>query len=117
MTHFIESLSVSKHAQERTRQRGFTNHDVELMCRYGTPVGDGILMTRDAVRELAWLPSERQRVERLLGAVAIVQASTIVTVFRTSKKWRTTKMHKTRGRTRHHKVGQSFNTTILGEAA
>lgn len=117
MTPFIESLRVSKHAQERTQQRGFTNHDVELMCRYGTPVADGILMTRDAVRELAFLPSERQRVERLLGAMAIVQESTLVTVFRTSKKWRTTMMHKTRGRTRHRDTGPIFNTSLLGEAA
>lgn len=117
MTQLIASLVVSRHAHERTRQRGFTQRDVELMCRYGTPVGDGILMTRDVVRELACLPDERQRVERLLGAVAIVQANTIVTVFRTSRKWRATRMHKIRGWARHHKERQNFNISLLGEAA
>lgn len=117
MPQMIATLIVSKHAQERKQQRGFTNHDVELVCRYGIPVTDGYLMTRHAVREAATLPGERQRAERLLGAVAIVQESVIVTVFRASKKWRTSIIHKSRRHARRQSRNAIYQFRDLGETA
>lgn len=84
----IATLAVSRHAEERMRQRGFTNRDVELVCTYGTPIPDGYLVTRGDAKELATVPGERQRGERLLGAVVIEQEGVIVTVFRANKRWR-----------------------------
>ncbi|KAA6184218.1 DUF4258 domain-containing protein [Thiohalocapsa marina] len=103
MHQSIEGLKMSVHAEGRMRQRGFTRHDVELVCRYGTLVGDGLLMTQDAVRELCFNSGEQQRGERLLGAVAIVQGGTIVTVFHAERKWRRAQTRKGWSPRRHRR--------------
>lgn len=117
MHQYVEGLKISDHAQGRMRQRGFTQHDVALVCRYGTPVGDGLLVTQDAVRDLCSLHGEQQRGERLLGAVAIVQGGTIVTVFHAKKKWRRAQTRKGWSPQPHRRRRPSSTTRSHGDAA
>jgi hypothetical protein len=117
MTQKLNGLDISKHALGRMRQRGFTNHDLALVCSYGTPVGEGFLMTHDAVRDLCSIPKERQRAERLRGAVAIVEGGTVVTVFHDTKRWRKGQTRPTRRSRQHLRISGFFTRRHFGAAA
>ncbi|EGV20156.1 hypothetical protein ThimaDRAFT_0832 [Thiocapsa marina 5811] len=79
---------LTRHCEERSRQRGFTNSDIALVCLYGTPVADGYLVTREDLPEMLESSIGRPRAERLLGAVVIEQTGKLVTIFRSNKTWR-----------------------------
>ena len=98
----IATLRVSRHAENRLRQRGFRPRDLDLVCCYGTPVLDGFLLTREDARELTTRPDLRQRVSRLVGTIVIAQGEAIVTVFRASKARRRSL---TKGGRRRHRKG------------
>lgn len=83
------SLSaITRHCEDRSRQRGFKNADIALVYEFGSPVADGYLITRDDLHEMLTLPGGRQRAERLLGAAVIEQDGRLVTIFRSNKSWR-----------------------------
>lgn len=78
-------VTLSSHVEERMRQRGYTNHDLELALFFGTPVGDGCVVTKKDVEEMK---KDLQRLERLVGTLVIEQEGTVVTMYRPSKQRR-----------------------------
>jgi len=74
---------VTHHAAARMRQRGFTQQDVALVRSFGTPVGDGYLLTRNDVKyALGDAREDRQRLERLVGTALIELGGNMITVYR-----------------------------------
>ena len=86
---------VTRHAAARMRQRGFTQQDVALVRSFGTPVGDGYLLTRNDVKyALGEAGKERQRLERLVGTALIELGDNMITVYRARKPvWRRLMKH------------------------
>ncbi|MEA1051906.1 hypothetical protein U5801_19145 [Lamprobacter modestohalophilus] len=85
-TGTVEGLT--RHCEERSRQRGFTHRDIALVCEYGTPVADGYLLTRNDLAELLESPHGRHHADRLLGTAVIEQTGRLLTIFRSNKRWR-----------------------------
>lgn len=87
MHNLTTEICLSNHAQERMRQRGISNADVDLVRAFGTPVDDGYIVTRKDV-ECLEQEVHVQRLERLVDTAVIEQEGTIVTVYRASKQRR-----------------------------
>jgi len=77
------TIERSGHMDERQRQRGIGNADVELVMRYGEAVDDGFVLS-DRALELARCDIKRvlQRLDHLAGVAVIEQGGTLVTVYR-----------------------------------
>ncbi len=95
---------LTHHVEVRRSQRGYSKHDLELACLYGTPVQDGYLVTR---ADVATLAKDLQRLERIVGTLLVEQDGAAVTVYRPGKKRRRRVMYqdhrrpKKRGRSGH----------------
>lgn len=78
---------VSHHTQQRLRQRGLREADLDRLRQYGEVFNDGYLMSKRAIGEhITQLKSEIQRLEHLKGVVLIEQDNTLVTVYRTNRR-------------------------------
>jgi hypothetical protein len=76
-------LGLSRHAEERARQRGFLPSDFELVVHYGSPVHDGFILTaRDAALAEASLRRVVERLRRLVNAFVPVGESTALSIYR-----------------------------------
>mgnify|MGYP001547144990 CR=1 FL=1 len=84
MDHQYDStLNITHHAAARMRQRGYTQQDIALVRSFGTPVGDGYLLTRKDVKyALGDAREDRQRLERLIGTALIELEGNMITVYR-----------------------------------
>jgi hypothetical protein len=70
---------MTRHAQKRSAQRGFTQDSVELIRTFGERSHDGqggvrCLMTRAAVERLGSVLGRSQRLEALTGAYVVLSA-------------------------------------------
>lgn len=78
---------LSRHAQQRLRQRGLKESDVARLQRFGEEVEEGYLMTdRSLEASIAALKSEIQRLERLRGLALIERGNTLVTMYRADRR-------------------------------
>lgn len=84
----MHDLRFTEHAEERMRQRGFRNVDVDLVLRVATRVADDayFLTDHDAMQEIARRRHEIQQLERLRGAKLVVEGGTLVTLYHTNRK-------------------------------
>lgn len=74
--------TFTAHAATHLRQRGLSEHDVELVRRIGEPVHDGFLMTRRALRQReAELKRELQQLARLADLMVIEVDGAVITQF------------------------------------
>lgn len=73
---------ISKHAEVRLQQRGFTKKDLHIIRTHGEPVNDGYVVSDKALQRLK---QDLQRLERLRGAAVIEQEGVIATAYRTDK--------------------------------
>lgn len=74
---------ISRHAEQRLRQRGFSRSDLALVMNHGAPIEDGIELTnRVAAERIAELKREVQALERLRGTRVIVLGEVIATTYR-----------------------------------
>ncbi len=77
---------LSRHAEERIRQRGVRESDVSFVLRYGTPVPDGyVLRPRDVAEAETELKRTLARLERLKGTFVAVEEDTVLSVYRPCK--------------------------------
>jgi hypothetical protein len=97
---------VSFHAQQRLRQRGFRESDLDRMRRYWEVFDDGFLMSNRSIDEhIKELKSEIQHLERLKNTVLIEQDNTVVTVYRSDRRRRRQIL---RGRRRKNPLGRNY---------
>jgi hypothetical protein len=86
-TYANREPQISFHAQQRLRQRGFREADLDRVRRYGEDSDDGFVMSNQSINEhIKQLKSEIQHLERLKDAVLIEQGNTIVTVYRSNSR-------------------------------
>jgi len=78
----IGSETMTRHAEARMSQRGYSPHDLDLIQFYGTPVADGYLLTQADVAAVA---RDLQRLERIAGTFLVEQEGTVITLYRPSK--------------------------------
>lgn len=77
---------LSRHAETRIRQRGFTERDLDLIRSVGEAVNDGYIMTDHAIaHHLQALHQEMSRIERLRGVALIEANEAVVTIYHADK--------------------------------
>jgi hypothetical protein len=82
----VADFGLSRHAEERARQRGYRESDLALIVDHGTPVHDGYVMTpRDVAAFELWAKRTAVRMRRLSGSFVAVAESTITSVYRPAK--------------------------------
>jgi hypothetical protein len=79
-------FGLSRHAEERARQRGYRESDLALILDFGTPVHDGYVVTpKDVAAFEAWAKQTAVRMRKLSGSFVSVAESTITSVYRPAK--------------------------------
>jgi len=79
------SLDLTRHAEQRLRQRGLRECDLEFVLRHGSHLGDAVVLTnKDAEAAIAERRREIARLTRLRGTAVFTKESAVVTVFRPS---------------------------------
>ena len=73
---------LTRHAVARMSQRGYSTHDIELIRLFGSPVRDGVLVTREDVEALT---RDLQRLQRIEGTLLVEAEGMAVTIYRTSR--------------------------------
>ena len=83
----IQLPTLSDHAEERLRQRGYRERDVETVIAYGTLCADAIVLTdKDVRRAIETKKREIQDLERLRGTAVVVQDGVVATVYRPGRR-------------------------------
>jgi len=84
----MNTLTISKHAEIRMRQRGLRCSDLDLILHCGSEIRDGtyFLSRKDAEREICRRKREIQALERLQGQKVIVADETVVTCYRSNSR-------------------------------
>ena len=70
---------LTRHAVARMSQRGYSTHDIELIRLFGSPVRDGVLVTR---ADIDALTRDLQRLKRIEGTLLVEAEGTAVTIYR-----------------------------------
>lgn len=78
---------MSRHAQQRAQQRGFSQDQIPIIVAYGEPEHDGrgairYLMNDKAMARLIRALGRNQRIDGLAGAYVVASASdgTVITI-------------------------------------
>jgi hypothetical protein len=83
----LAQLKKTRHAEQRARQRGFQEGDLDLIARLGTATEDGVVLRRRDVDEVRGvLRRLLADLDRLEGSAVIVQDDAIVSVYRPAAK-------------------------------
>ncbi len=80
----MNSVTLSKHAEMRIRQRGLRPADVELILQCAEEIDDDVyfLRDKDAELEIRRRKQEIQMLERLRGQKVVMASDTVVTCYR-----------------------------------
>lgn len=83
-------LQYTAHGHQRANQRGFSQNDIELICRFATPVNDDhcevyVLRNKDVENEVSFLRRQIKRLEKLRGCKVVFANSQLITVHHTSR--------------------------------
>lgn len=80
----MTELTHTRHADQRLRQRGRSQQDVETVFRYGTPIDRDcvILLDKDVDREIAFRKREIAILERLRGWQIAVDDNIVITIYK-----------------------------------
>ena len=73
---------LTRHAATRMSQRGYSTHDIALIRLFGSPVREGVLVTRADVEALT---RDLQRLQRIEGTLLVEAEGTAVTIYRASR--------------------------------
>lgn len=78
----MNTLTVTRHAEARMRQRGLRDRDLALVLDAATPLADDawLVTDADADREIARRKREIEQFQRLRGCKVVVSGDAIVTV-------------------------------------
>jgi len=80
------SVRRSQHVDQRLRQRGYRERDIDLVRRFGQPVADGVvLLQRDVDRVCRKTKRLVRDLERLAGTAVIEPGDTVLSMYRPSK--------------------------------
>lgn len=91
--------ALSAHAQQRLRQRGYRERDIEMVMIYGTVCADAVVLTdRDVRRAIETKKREIQDLEHLRGTAVIVQDGVVATVYRPDRRRMRRFLSRRRGR-------------------
>ena len=88
----LKRAIMTRHAEKRSAQRGFTRDSVELIRAFGERSHDGhggirCLMTRAAVERLANVLGRSQRLDALAGAYVVLSADDEAVVITASHRY------------------------------
>ena len=74
---------LTNHAEERLRQRGLRERDVDFVLHHGTPTDNAVVLTKkDAGAAIAEHRRQIAQLERLRGTAVFTQDAAILTLFR-----------------------------------
>ena len=79
----MNNLARTPHARQRMAQRHFADRDVDIMMRFGTETGDGLILLKNAY---AAAIADADRIKKLLGAFIALDGGTIRSFQRLNKK-------------------------------
>ena len=84
----MSAIELTKHANDRLRQRAFQKDDIELLLNCASAISDDsyLMMNQDIEREIRIMKHKIQRLEHLRGAKLVCTNGKIVTLVRTCKK-------------------------------
>ena len=78
-------LQMTRHADQRMRQRGLSAEDIELVYRFGTQTAAGILLRRKDVANFErCIKRTISRLERLEGTLVVNDGDVIMTSYHTT---------------------------------
>ena len=88
----LKRAIMTRHAQKRSAQRGFSTDSVELIRTFGERSHDGhggvrCLMTRSAVERLGNMLGRSQRLDALAGAYIVLSAEDDAVVITASHRY------------------------------
>ena len=76
-------LTGTNHAQQRMRQRGFSETDLALIMTFGTEMPSGFLLRKkDVIQMEHRFKKVISRLRRLIGTCVVSDGDTVITVFR-----------------------------------
>lgn len=77
------NVSLSRHAQTRMRQRGFSERDIELIVRCGSDVRRGLrqLRGKDIDNEIKRVKRRIQDLERLRNSAVVMEDDMVITCY------------------------------------
>jgi len=83
----MTDVTLTKHADQRLRQRGRSQADLEAVLRFGTRLDrhSVILLNKDADREVARLKREIERLERLRGWKVVDDDGHVITTYKPAR--------------------------------
>lgn len=83
----MTDIVLTRHADQRLRQRGRSNVDIEIVLRHGTRLARDsvVLLNKDADREVARLKREIARLDRLRGWKVVEDCGCIITTYKPSR--------------------------------
>lgn len=101
------NLTLSSHATDRIRQRGFRESDIPVIVEAGTPIGDDSIYLRaqDVDREIRKHKRAIAALERLCGCRVVIEGRRVITIYRPSYK---TEKKLLRGQHRHHRTENNY---------
>lgn len=98
LSEWVEQVQLTEHAEVRARQRGFREHDAEVILTFGTATDEGgVLTDRDARRAIDELKRQIAAVERLAGAAVVTDGLHVITIYH-SRRTRSQHMLRRAGR-------------------
>ena len=82
------NLTLTHHAESRSRQRGLRESDIPMIIDAGTPVDDDslLLLAQDVDREIRRRKQEISALERLRGCRVVIVDDKVLTVYRPSRR-------------------------------
>ena len=91
-------IHVTRHAQERLRQRGYRDTDITMLLRVAEPFGEDVyrLSNQVAQRAIERLKGAIRQIERLTGSIAVICEGALVTIHHGEKALRSRNSKKER---------------------
>lgn len=86
-TNATDPVNLTRHAEERLRQRGYRERDLAIVLNYGTTCDEAVVLTdADVSRAIAEKKREIRDLERLRGTALVVEGSVATTVYRPDRR-------------------------------
>jgi len=86
-------MTLTKHAEKRTSQRGITSGQIETVIHYGETrkrtggVEEYILTKKSAQQAIDGLKNEIRKIEKAINTCLVFDDNTIMTAYKSSQRW------------------------------
>ena len=83
----MTDIRLTKHADQRLRQRGRSQTDIQEILQFGTRLNSDcvVLLDKDADREVARLKQGITRLERLRGWKVVEVGGCVITIYKPTR--------------------------------